>query len=135
MSTSAVNIFGHEFLQRYDVQEKIGKGFYASVHRCIRKSDGQVFAVKAIDVRPLRLRENFSRERLMREVKILHRLNHPSIIQLVEHTWNQSVGGDHLLLVMEYAPGQELFDAIITNGKFSESDAREIIAQLVSALR
>ena len=31
--------------------------------------------------------------------------------------------------------GQELFDAIITNGKFTESDAREIIAQLVSALR
>lgn len=71
----------------------------------------------------------------MREVDILHRLNHPSIIQLVEATWNQPMGGDHLLLVMEYAPGQELFDAIITNGKFSESNAREIIAQLVSALR
>ena len=135
MSSTAMNIFGHAFLQRYDVREKIGKGFYASVHRCIRKNDGKVLAVKCIDVRPLRLRENFSRDRLMREVDILHRLNHPSIIQLVEATWNQPVDGDHLLLVMEYAPGQELFDAIITNGKFTESDAREIVAQLVSALR
>ena len=134
-SSSMVQMFGVEFLQRYDVGEKIGKGFYASVFRCIRRSDGAVFAVKSIDVRPLRLRENFSRERLMREVIILQRLDHPSIIQLVEATWNNSVGGDHLLLVMEYAPGQELFDAIITNGKFAESDAREIIAQLVSALR
>ena len=133
--SATLAVFGNEFLQRYEVREKIGKGFYASVHRCIRKQDGQVLAVKSIDVRPLRLRENFSRERLMREVDILHRLNHPSIIQLVEATWNQPMGGDHLLLVMEYAPGQELFDAIITNGKFSESNAREIIAQLVSALR
>ena len=96
-SSSMVQMFGVEFLQRYDVGEKIGKGFYASVFRCIRRSDGAVFAVKSIDVRPLRLRENFSRERLMREVIILQRLDHPSIIQLVEATWNNSVGGDHLL--------------------------------------
>jgi len=128
-------IFGTAFLQRYEVREKIGKGFYASVHRCVRRSDSMVLAVKAIDVRPLRLRENFSRDRLMREVHILQRLSHPSIIRLTEAVWNQAEGGDHLLLVMEYAPGQELFDAIITNGKFTESDAREIIAQLVSALR
>ena len=132
---SLQHVFGHSFLKKYDVREKIGKGFYASVYRCVRKSDGLVLAVKAIDVRPLRLRENFSRERLMREVTILQRLKHPSIIQLEEANWNKAVGGDHLLLVMEYAPGQELFDAIITNGKFTESDAREIIAQLVSALR
>ncbi len=134
-SAKRVAVFGVDFLGRYDVKERIGKGFYAKVHRCVRRADGAVLAVKSIDVRPLRLRENFSRERLMREVDILQRLHHPSIIRLVEATWNAPVGGDHLLLVMEFAPGQELFDMIITKGKFSEQDARQIVAQLVSALQ
>ena len=134
-SAKRVAVFGIDFLRRYDVKERIGKGFYAKVHRCIRRTDGAVLAVKSIDVRPLRLRENFSRERLMREVDILQRLHHPSIIRLVEATWNSPVGGDHLLLVMEFAPGQELFDMIITKGKFSEQEARLIVAQLVSALQ
>ena len=131
---SLVHVFGREFLSRYDVRERVGKGFYAKVHRCVDRGTGQVLAVKSIDVRPLRLRENFSRQRLMREVDILQRLAHPSIIRLVEATWNKPEGGDHLLLVMEFAPGQELFDMIITKGKFSERDGREIVAQLVSAL-
>ena len=131
---SLMRVFGANFLSRYDVKERVGKGFYAKVHRCVERATGQTYAVKSIDVRPLRLRENFSRGRLMREVDILQRLDHPSIIRLVEATWNNAEAADHLLLVMEFAPGKELFDIIITEGKFSENDSRQIVEQLVSAL-
>jgi serine/threonine protein kinase len=59
-----------------------------------------------IDVRPLRLREKFNPARLRREVDIMRRLQHPNIIQFVEVFETP----ESLMVVMEYAPGRELFD-------------------------
>lgn len=59
-----------------------------------------------IDLRPLRLRERFNPTRLRREVDIMRRLRHVNIIQFVEVFESP----DYLMVVMEYAPGTELFD-------------------------
>ena len=80
------------FQDKYEAHERIGKGAYATVHRCTRKADGKVFAVKNIDERPLKLRENFDPERLLREVNITKRLSHPNIIGLEETFWAKHYG-------------------------------------------
>ena len=54
----------------------------------------------------MRLREKFNPARLRREVDIMRRLRHPNVIQFVEVYETE----DQLLVVMEYAPGKELFD-------------------------
>jgi serine/threonine protein kinase len=130
------------FLERYEMHEKIGKGAYATVHRCIRRADGKVFAVKNIDVRPLRLSQTFDPERLFREVKITERLMHPNIIKLEDTCWTRSDGSppsnpqewDRLLLVLEFAPGKELFDEILQRGRFSEEDSRKVMSKVLNAL-
>ncbi len=61
-----------------------------------------------IDLRPLKFRENFNPNRIKREVEIMKGLHHPNIIQFV-HVFESD---NQILVVMEYAPGRELFDVI-----------------------
>ena len=78
-------------------------------------------------MRPLRLREKFSPQRLRREVDIMRKLRHPNIIQFVDVFET----ADQLLLVMEYAPGKELFDVILAKKSLPEIEARPIFAQVM----
>eukprot|EP00945_MAST-04E_sp_MAST-4E-sp1_P008842 g8842.t1 len=141
-NVSASGVVTSAFQEKYMTHERIGKGAYATVHRCTRNMDGKTFAVKNIDVRPLKLRESFDPERLLREVKITQSLSHPNIVGLVETFWTKHDGSiphnpgeyERLLLVLEYAPGKELFDEILSRGKFLEEDARPVMSKVLSAL-
>lgn len=85
------------FSSAYDVHEQLGQGAFSTVRRCVQKTTGAVFAVKLIDTRPLRLREAFDVNRLLRETDIMRRIDHPNIIKLHE-VFEE---GDNLMLVME----------------------------------
>jgi len=61
----------------------------------------------------------------------MERLDHPNIIKLYEVI--DSLPKMHV--VMEYAPGGELFYCITKNGYYAEEDARPIFAQIVSAIQ
>jgi len=61
--------FGY-FNRHYDMNEELGRGAYSVVHKCTRIEDNGEFAVKIIDLRPLRLRENFSPLRMRRLVEL-----------------------------------------------------------------
>ena len=89
-----------------------------------------MYAVKVVDLRPLRLRERFNPARLRREVDIMRRLQHPNIIQFVD-VYEST---DQLMMVMEYCPGDELFDVILARKFFAESDAKIVFSQLCRAL-
>ena len=60
----------------------------------------------------------------------MKRLSHPNIIQFVEVYEDP----DHLMMVMEYFSGDELFDVILARKYFSEDDAKPIFQQIVKAL-
>lgn len=69
-------------------------------------------------------------ERVSREIHILKLIRHPNIVQLYEiiETPRQ------LYLIMEYAPGGELFDHIVKNSKLNEKEACKIFQQIVSGI-
>lgn len=119
-----------DFDMKYDLLNEIGRGGFSTVYQCQNRITKEIYAVKAIDLRPLRLRENFDPKRLRREVDIMKGLHHPNIIQFQDVYENEN----HLLVVMEYAPGKELFDVILEKRKFSEDEAKPIFYQIASAL-
>eukprot|EP01034_Spumella_vulgaris_P029397 gene29397-36446_t len=119
-----------DFISRYDVIREIGKGGFSTVYQCRHKVTKVDYAVKVVDLRPLRLRERFNPTRLKREVEIMRRLKHPNIVQFIE-VYEDS---DYLMMVLEYCPGTELFDVILAKSKFSEVEARPIFAQIAKAL-
>ena len=40
----------YDFSDNYDLKEKLGKGAFGTVKRCVRRSTGEEFAVKIMDV-------------------------------------------------------------------------------------
>lgn len=70
-------------------------------------------------------------EQLVREVRVMKQLNHAHIIRLYEVIETQK----ELYLVLEYAPGGELFDYLVSHGRMKEKDARVLFRQMVAAVR
>lgn len=60
----------------------------------------------------------------------MRRLKHPNIIQFVDVFET----ADQLMMIMEYCPGDELFDVILARKFFSEDDAKPVFAQICRAL-
>ena len=85
-------------------------------------------AIKIIDKSRL---DERTRKLLSQEILCMERLDHPNIIRLYEVV--DSLPKMHV--VMEYAPGGELFDYITKNGHYMEEDAKPIFAQVVSAIQ
>ena len=94
------------FLERYATGEELGRGAFSTVYRVTKRSSGESFAAKVIDLRPLRLRQAFQIARLRREYEIMRRLRNPHIVGLEE----VFESADELIIVMEFCPGIELFD-------------------------
>jgi len=64
------------------------------------------------------------------EKRILQALSCPFIVNLV-YTFKDN---SYLYLGLEYAPGGDLYTHITDNGKFAETQAKPIFAQIVSAV-
>lgn len=118
------------FEGKYEMLGQIGKGGFSQVHRCKHLITGDTYAVKVIDLKPLRMQQKFNPQRLRREVDIMRKLRHPNVIQFVEVFETENT----LQIVMEYAPGSELFDLILAKKRYSEDIARPIFAQIAEAL-
>jgi len=61
----------------------------------------------------------------------MKQLNHAHIIRLYEVIETPK----ELYLVLEYAPGGELFDYLVGHGRMKEKDARALFRQIVAAIR
>jgi serine/threonine protein kinase len=109
---------------------QIGKGNYGTVFRCTDVNTHVNYAVKVVDLKHLRMRPNFSLDKLLREVHVMQQLNHINIVRLV----NVLETKDYILLIMELVLGVELFDLIMAKKGVSESESKPIFYQLCSAL-
>lgn len=110
--------------------EELGRGASGVVRRATRLADGLGVAVKQIDLRALRVMGGISIDRLRREVDVMLGLRHRNIVEL----YGAYGDGNTVRLVMELVEGQELFDAILSRGKFDESEARPIFQSLCAAV-
>jgi calcium/calmodulin-dependent protein kinase I len=129
--TTVLSTAERDFGGKYEIVGELGRGGFSVVYHTKEKSTGKSFAAKIIDLRPLRLREKFDPMRLRREVDIMRQLRHPNIIQFEEVFETP----DQLIVVMEFAPGYELFDSILARGFYTEDDARPIFVQIARALQ
>lgn len=64
-------------------------------------------AVKILE--KCRIRDKTDSERILREIKILKRVDHPAFVKLYEIIEN----AEQIYLIMEFAEGGELFDYIV----------------------
>ena len=110
----------------YEVtKNELGKGSYGIVQLGKLKGTSIQRAIKIIDKSKV---SNVERFRL--EVEIMMKLDHPSILRLYDYFEDQKC----VYLVLELCSGGELFDRIIANKFYNETDARVIFSQIIQAI-
>lgn len=113
-------------LDKYDVGTVLGRGSFAVVKSVTRKSDGERFAMKLIDM------ELSDAAEVEHERKILTMLGmHRNIVCLAA---SFDLPGGTTAFVMELAEGGEVFDKIGKDGPFSEADAADVVRQTALGL-
>ncbi|XP_050372267.1 serine/threonine-protein kinase SRK2H-like [Argentina anserina] len=111
-------------MEKYELVEDLGSGL-SGVARLMRNIEtNELVAMKYIE-RGCKIDENVARE------IINHRtLRHPNIIGFREVFLTPT----HLVIVMEYAAGGELFHRVCSFERFSEDEARFFFQQLISGV-
>ncbi|CAI2362808.1 unnamed protein product [Moneuplotes crassus] len=114
--------------EHYELGKILGSGKYGVVRKGVAKNNPDFrVAVKVIDVSKL----NSQFHSLIQEILTLKKADHPNIVKIHEMYRDDET----LYLVMEYVDGEELFDFIADRFKLKESEACDIIEQLVKSIR
>lgn len=115
-------------LDDFQIMRPLGTGTFGRVYLAKYKGAVKYFALKRlrkIDVIRLKQIDHVQNER-----SLLSRLSHPFIIKMYAALQDER----HLYMLMEYAPGGELFHYLRRAGRLSLDAARFYIAELVLAI-
>eukprot|EP00419_Tripos_fusus_P076755 CAMPEP_0172887668 /NCGR_PEP_ID=MMETSP1075-20121228/134509_1 /TAXON_ID=2916 /ORGANISM="Ceratium fusus, Strain PA161109" /LENGTH=544 /DNA_ID=CAMNT_0013741403 /DNA_START=23 /DNA_END=1657 /DNA_ORIENTATION=- len=107
--------------------QELGSGYNGSVFIAKSKDTHETFAVKPF--RLYRITQAQKRE-LKNEVAVFLAMDHPHVARLRDVYEDE----EELRLVMECLEGGELFDRFTAIGRFSETDARETMYQILLAI-
>lgn len=109
------------------VAKTIFVGAFGEVRKCLHRKTKALRAVKVVNKSYL---DQEKQQKLINEITILKRLDHPNILRLYEFFQDQK----RYFLVTELCNGGELFDKIAEETYFQERDAAKIIKQVLSAV-
>ncbi|KAK9864289.1 hypothetical protein WJX84_010483 [Apatococcus fuscideae] len=112
----------------YYLGRTLGEGAYAKVKYGRHVETKEEVAIKVLDKAALVQASMVGQ--IKREISILQNLHHPNIVDLKEVMASQ----DKIYMVMELVPGGELFDQVIADGPFKESQSRRVFQQLLDGL-
>jgi serine/threonine-protein kinase len=110
----------------YFLEERVGVGGFGSVFRARRSYETAVVAVKVFN--------NASYERLMREVEVLQEIEHKNIVKLLEHGVDDA--SKAVFLVMEYLDGEPLSRRVDPTRRLRHpDDVTGVLRPLLNALQ
>lgn len=115
-------------LERWKLLEKMGDGAFSNVYRAADRERiaGEV-AIKVVRKYEM---NNMQRANILKEVQIMRQLDHPNIVKLVDFSESRQ----YYYIILELAPGGELFHQIVRLTYFSEDLSRHVIVQVAKAL-
>ncbi|KAG7292827.1 hypothetical protein NEMBOFW57_002872 [Staphylotrichum longicolle] len=115
-------------LERWELVEKMGDGAFSNVYRA-RDREGTAGEVAIKVVRKFEM-NSMQRANILKEVQIMRQIDHPNIIKLIDFAESRQ----YYYIILELAPGGELFHQIVRLTYFSEDLSRHVITQVAKAL-
>jgi hypothetical protein len=117
-----------DFQTKFTVEEMLGHGASANVHKIIDNKTGKKYAGKMITKEYLKK----TPKRVISvttEIGTLRKLSHPGIVKLIEVHEIES----YVILVMEYLEGEALNPDLFKSLYNRESEVKNLFAQILSA--
>jgi len=113
------------YQEKYEVCKQLGKGAFGIVFQIKDKRDQTCYAAKH-----MKITEQEQKQQVMKEIKLLNKLNHQKIIKFIEAFEMKNTS--EVILVTEYLDGGELFERIVSDDfNLTESDACEFMKQIL----
>lgn len=112
----------------YQLLQLVGAGGMGKVYRAMRKSDGQVVAIKAL--RKDRQSDGRSVRQFLHEAAVVQRLSHPGIIRI--HGLGRFPSGGYFI-VMDYIAGSDL-QACIDRGRLTLRESIGVLLKVTEAI-
>ena len=116
-------------ISNYKYIRTIGEGTFGKVKLAIHILTGEKVAIKILEKNLIKGKREY--EKIEREIKYLKLFTHPNIIKIYEVIENSS----SFFIVMEYAPGGELFNYIVEKEKLSEKETSFFLYQIIQGVK
>jgi serine/threonine protein kinase len=111
----------------YTIQQKISEDDFGTIYLA---TDEQGTTVQVKTLPPQMHRDQEAEARFLREIELLTKIRHDSIISVLESGQDEGV----VFLITEYKEGINLKDFLADQGKLNEKDAVHLINPLIDAL-
>lgn len=111
----------------YRIGKMLGSGAFGEVRVCVHRESGAQRAVKVL--RKASMDED-EKKMLFNEINNLKDLDHPNILKMYEFFEDEK----RYYIVTDICKGGELFDEIVSRGKFTENDAAMLMKQVLSCI-
>ncbi|MBK8257364.1 MAG: protein kinase [Polyangiaceae bacterium] len=121
-------LIGQTIAGRFRLTGFIGEGAMATVYRGLQDAEPRDVAVKIMHAHLAR--DPTFAARFRREAKAAAVLRHPNTVYIVDYGADR----DRLYIAMELISGQDLFEMLVLERRFSEARATRIVAQVCDAL-
>ncbi|CAG5127040.1 unnamed protein product, partial [Candidula unifasciata] len=123
-----------ELTQKYILTSLLGRGTCGEVRLAFAKGSCEKYACKIISKKAFTGNEKMQinhESKVMSEVRILKALKHPCIIGIVDVVDTS----DMLYIVLELVEGGELFDKVVSIGRYEEATAKLLFFQIATAVK
>lgn len=110
---------------KYEIHKTLGEGTFGKVKRALNTETQEWVAIKVLDKEKIQ-KQNMGSQ-VKKEISIMKLVRHPHVVQLKEVLASRT----KIFIVLELVTGGELFDKIVTVGRFKEKTARFYFQQLV----
>ena len=124
-SSDPIHMTAMEF---YSIGRVLGEGAFGKVKLANHNLSGEKVAVKIFE--KFKIRDDSARKRVIREIRNLQRIQHPSIIKLFEVIDSAK----RMCLVIEYASGGDLCKYVRAKRRLEENEARRLLAQIACGI-
>lgn len=121
-------------IQNFEILSKIGKGSFGNVYKVRRRKDGQIYAMKKVNITTLSQKEI---NNALNEIRIIASIKSPYIISYKESFY--SYEANSLYMITEYFDDGDLEKKIKcfskSNLSFSEAEIWNLFSQIVKGVK
>lgn len=114
--------------KHYKLIKEIGSGTFGKVYLAEHLPTGRSLAIKVLEKE--KIMDESDVERVSRELRIAQSISHPHLVQL----YHLLETNEYIFLIMEFLPGGELYDYIVSQKRLGEEEAFLFFIQVVSAV-